>query len=82
MAAYTETVKVYDEYDQLNLEHLNLIQSVVFNKLRHKRIRPHQVTVENSLKIFALELKKKNALLKLVTLQQKLLILVRPAILI
>lgn len=47
------------EYHNTVLDYLELCNSPVFRLLKNKRIKSHQVTVDDSLKVFALELKLK-----------------------
>ncbi len=47
------------EYTRLIADYQDLTDSPVFRSLERRRIKPHQVTVDNSLKLFALELRLK-----------------------
>lgn len=47
------------EYTRLVADYEDLLDSPVFRCLQRGRIKPHQVTVDNSLKLFALELRLK-----------------------
>lgn len=49
----------FTEYHNDLTDYHELCDSPVFRKLKSKHIQPHQVTVDNSLKVFALELKLK-----------------------
>lgn len=49
----------FTEYHNDLTDYHELCGSPVFRKLKGKRIQPHQVTVDNSLKVFAIELKLK-----------------------
>lgn len=48
------------KYHDTVLDYLGLCNSPVFRLLKNKRIKPHQVAIDNLLKVFALELKLKS----------------------